>query len=309
MVSRPGAHELIAGIGSDAVFGPVMLFGHGGTAVEAIGDRAVALPPLNLVLARAMITRTRVSRLLGGYRERPAADCEAIAATLVRLSQLIVDLAEVTELDINPLLADAAGVLALDARIVVSSERRRPRLAIRPYPSQLEHEITTQAGRRFQVRPIRPEDEPLIIDMLSHSSPADIRLRFFAPMKEVSHTFVARLTQIDYDREMALVATEPGRADIVGVARIIADPDHEKAEYAVMVRSDLKGQGLGYRLMTEILDYARRRGIKCVFGEVLRENRTMLAMAQELGFRILPDMSDTDVVHVDCDLRLHPALE
>ena len=207
MVNRPGAHELIAGIGEDAAFGPIMLFGHGGTAVEVIGDRAIGLPPLNLVLAREMIMRTRVSRMLKGYRDRPPADLEAIAATLVKLSQLLVDIEEITELDINPLLADHHGVLALDARIVVS-RAGRPRFAIRPYPSQLEHDVTTRSGRRFHVRPIRPEDEPLILDMLARSSMEDIRLRFFAPMKEISHTFIARLTQIDYDREMALVATD-----------------------------------------------------------------------------------------------------
>src|SRR5262249_32340037 len=162
----------------------------------------------------------------------------------------------------NPLLADHRGVLALDARIVVS-RAKRPRFAIRPYPSQLEHDFITRAGRRFHVRPIRPEDEPAMIEMLGRCSMDDIRLRFFAPMKEVSHTFIARMTQIDYDREMALVAMDG--TDLVGVARIVADPDNETAEYAVMVRSNLKGQGLGYQLMTDILDYARSRGIKRVF--------------------------------------------
>jgi acetyltransferase len=304
MVDRPHAHELIAGIGYDAIFGPIMLFGHGGTAVEVVADRAIGLPPLNLVLAREMVARTRISRMLKGYRDRPAADMDAIAATMVKLSQLIVDVKEIIELDINPLLADANGVLALDARIVVTREKRRPRLAIRPYPSQLEKEIAARSGRRFYFRPIRPEDEPLIYDMLSRSNMEDIRLRFFAPMKEVSHTFVARLTQIDYDREMALVATEMNGdgSPILGVARIVADPDNETAEYAVMVRSDLKGQGLGYQLMTEILAYARTRGIKRVFGDVLRENRTMLIMAEELGFKIVPDVHDPQVVRVDCDL-------
>ena len=299
MVNRPGAHELIAGIGEDAAFGPIMLFGHGGTAVEVIGDRAIGLPPLNLVLAREMIMRTRVSRMLKGYRDRPPADLEAIAATLVKLSQLLVDIEEITELDINPLLADHHGVLALDARIVVS-RAGRPRFAIRPYPSQLEHDVTTRSGRRFHVRPVCPEDEPLILDMLARSSMEDIRLRFFAPMKEISHTFIARLTQIDYDREMALVATDG--PDLVGAARIVADPDNEQAEYAVMVRSDLKGQGLGYQLMTDILNYARSRGIKRVFGDVLRENRTMLSMADDLGFKIMPDVHDPQVMRVDCDL-------
>jgi len=304
MVHRPGAHELIAGIGQDAAFGPIMLFGHGGTAVEVIGDRAIGLPPLNLVLAREMIMRTRVARMLKGYRDCPAADLEAIAATLVKLSQLLVDIEEVTELDINPLLADHRGVLALDARIVVS-RAKRPRFAIRPYPSQLEHDFITRAGRRFHVRPIRPEDEPAMIEMLGRCSMDDIRLRFFAPMKEVSHTFIARMTQIDYDREMALVAMDG--TDLVGVARIVADPDNETAEYAVMVRSNLKGQGLGYQLMTDILDYARSRGIKRVFGDVLRENRTMLAMADDLGFKIKPDIHDPQVMRVDCDLTNEPA--
>jgi acetyltransferase len=281
-----------------------MLFGHGGTAVEVIGDRAIGLPPLNLVLAREMILRTRVARMLKGYRDRPAADLEAIAATLVKLSQLLVDIEEVTELDINPLLADHRGVLALDARIVVS-RAKRPRLAIRAYPSQLEHDAVTRGGRRFHIRPIRPEDEPLILAMLARCSMDDIRLRFFAPMKEISHTFIARLTQIDYDREMALVATEGD--DIIGAARIVADPDNEVAEYAVMVRSDLKGQGIGYQLMTDILDYARSRGIKRVYGDVLRENRNMLAMAADLGFKIVPDVQDPQVMRVDCDLTKEPA--
>jgi acetyltransferase len=210
----------------------------------------------------------------------------------------------VTELDINPLLADQHGVLALDARIVVKPEGR-PRFAIRPYPSSLEHEIVTRAGRRFFIRAIRPEDEPLVLDMLRQSAMEDIRLRFFAPMKEISHAFIARLTQIDYDREMALVATDPpdtGAERIHGVARIVADPDGERAEYAVMVRSDLKGHGLGYLLMREILDYARSRGIRQVHGDVLRENRTMLEMAQELGFKVVPDLDDPQVVRVECDL-------
>ena len=302
MVRRPGACELIAGIGEDAAFGPMILFGHGGTAVEVIRDRAVGLPPLNMVLAREMIARTRVWSILKGYRDRPAADLEAIAATLIKLSHLLADIAAITELDINPLLADQHGVLALDARIVVSRQQR-PRMAIRPYPSELEHPVTTRSGRLFRVRPIRPEDEPLIIDMLERSAMEDIRLRFFAPMKQMSHAFIARLTQIDYDREMALVATDASdKPDILGVARIVADPDNENAEYAVMVRSDLKGQGLGYQLMTDILDYARLRGIRHVFGDVLRENTTMLGMAKDLGFRIVPDMHDPQVVRVECDL-------
>lgn len=304
MIRRPGAHELILGIAEDAVFGPVILFGQGGTAVEVIGDRSVGLPPLNPVLAHDMIERTRIFRLLRGYRDRPAADLDAIALTIVKLSQLVADLDRVAELDINPLLADAAGVIALDARVVVRPrDETKRRLAIRPYPRQLEREVETVNGRRFLLRPIRPEDEELVVDMLNRSSRDDVRLRFFAPMKEFGHTFAARLTQIDYDREMALVALEPGGAEILGVVRLISDPDNEAAEFAVMVRSDLKGLGLGYCLMLWMLDYARTRGLSRVFGDVLRENTTMLQMAAELGFKTRPTDIQSGVVMVEIALK------
>ncbi len=303
MAARPQAHELIAGIAEDPAFGPVILFGQGGTGVEVIGDRAIGLPPLNMLLARDMIGRTRIARLLAGYRDRPAADLDAIALTLVKLSQLLAELDEVVELDINPLLADADGVLALDARVVVRAYDGVPgrRMAIRPYPSELAHDVALSDGTAVHIRPIRPEDEPVLLDMLARSAADDIRLRFFAPLKEITHTFAARLTQIDYDREMALIATSPGDGAMLGVARLIADPNGIAAEFAVFVRSDLKGRGLGYRLMTEILDYARRHGIKRVHGDVLRENTTMLSMAAELGFGVARS-PDPMVVRVEIDV-------
>ena len=304
MAHMPGAHELIVGIADDTLFGPVLLFGQGGTAVEVLQDKAIALPPLNMVLAHEMMARTRVWKLLQGYRSRPKADLHAIALTLIKLSQLVTDLSEVVELDINPLFASELGVLALDARIKV----RPPlplgtrRVAIRPYPKRLEQQVTLRDGRSFLLRPIRPEDEPLIQDMLAHSTQEDIRLRFFAPLKQLTHEVAARMSQIDYHREMALVAVAPagdrlGDA-IYGVVRIAADPDNEKAEYAVMVRSDLKGFGLGYLLMNEIITYARDRGIQEIFGEVLRENTTMLLMCEELGFERRNDPDDPGIVHV-----------
>src|SRR5690606_3306813 len=206
MIRRPHAHELIAGVAEDAVFGPVILFGQGGTAAEILEDRTVGLPPLNPLLAEDMIRHTRVSRLLAGYRDRPAADRAAIALVLVQLSELVSTLDRVLELDINPLLADPSGVIALDARIVVAGpgRERRP-LAIRPYPRHREKTIETRSGRRFTLRPIRPEDERALIDMLRRSTREDIRLRFFGAIKEFTHSFAARLTQIDYDREMAFV--------------------------------------------------------------------------------------------------------
>jgi acetyltransferase len=288
MARKPDAHELILGIGQDRLFGPTILFGHGGTAVEVLRDSAVALPPLNGVLARDLMARTRVWRLLQGYRARPKADLDAVVLTLMKLSQLAADLSEVAELDINPLLADGQGVLALDARIRVQPPLPpgTPRFAIRPYPQHLVQHLTLRDGQAVTLRPVRPEDEPAMRDMLQQSSPDDIRLRFFGPMRKFDHEFAARLTQIDYDREMALVAEaeEGGRAVLLGAVRIIADPDNIAAEYGIMVRSDLKGQGLGYRLMTEIIAYARSRKLARIFGEVLRENTTMLRMVDELGF-------------------------
>jgi len=299
MIRRPGAHELIIGAAEDSLFGPVIVFGQGGTAVEVIGDRVVGLPPLNPLLARNMIASTRVARLLQGYRDRPAVDLEALTLTLIKVSQLVSDLTRVVELDINPLLTDADGVIALDARIVVRAEgdQRQP-LAIRPYPQQLEEVIETRAGQRYCLRPIRPEDEGALVEMLRHSSPDDVRLRFFAAIKAFDHAFAARLTQIDYDREMAFVATLPGEAVIVGVVRLSTDPDKEKAEFAIMVRSDMKGTGLGYRLMEQIIDYARESGIRQIFADVLRENHAMRQMAAELGFVTEAPADVADIVTV-----------
>jgi acetyltransferase len=253
-----------------------------------------------------MILRTRVAKMLAGYRDRPPADIDAIAQTLVRLSELLVAVPEVAELDINPLLAGRGGVLALDARVVVrpADASGGRRFAIEPYPSALEHAIEIDGGRRLLVRPIRPEDEPQLVEMVARSSPQDLRLRFLGALKEFPHLLAARLSQIDYDREMALVAVErnvqSGEGAILGVSRIIADPDNEKAEFAVMLRSDMKGRGLGFQLMKDILGVARGRGIKTVHGDVLPENTTMLAMAGELGFT--RERTDSGVVQVSIDL-------
>jgi acetyltransferase len=296
---RRGATELVLGISEDAIFGPVLSFGEGGTAAEVIGDHVVGLPPLNDVLARDMISRTRVSRLLAGYRDHPRADLAAVASTLVKLSQLAAELPAVTQLEINPLRADAEGVVALDARVVLRRpETVRPLPAIRPYPRRLAHAAVTKRGIAYDIRPIRPDDEAAIVDMLQRSSRDDVRLRFFAPRSDFGHSFAARLTQVDYDREMAFVALEPGSADISGVVRLIAAPDNDKGEFAVMVRSDLKGTGLGSLLMTEILRYARERGIGRVEGEVLRENTSMLRLVRSLGFTVQASADDPSVVHV-----------
>ena len=287
MIRRPGAHELIVGAVVDPIFGPVVLFGQGGTAVEVIADRAVGLPPLNMKLARELVTSTRVSRLLQGYRDRPAADQTAIQLALMSVAQLIADMPEIVELDVNPLLADENGVLALDARVKVKPAKTTgaERLAIRPYPVELE-ERQYVVGRDVAIRPIRPEDEPAFKRFLAEIEPEDIQFRFFHALREMPRSELARFTQIDYDREMAFIATEMGVADsILGEVRVVIDPSNEQAEFAVMVRSDLKRHGLGHLLMTKIIDYCRAHGTRQVYGLVLSANRQMLDLAAHLGFR------------------------
>jgi len=306
MSRRPGAFELIVGVSSDDVFGPTIMFGQGGKAVEVIADSAVTLPPLNMALARAMIERTRVSRLLQGFRDVPPADLDAVCLTLIQVSQLITDLPEVVELDINPLFADANGVLALDARIrVAPATTSGPgRLAIRPYPKELEEKFTMREGRQILLRPIRPEDEPAHHAFIAKLSPEDIRSRFFGLVREIPHSQMARLTQIDYDREMAFLATGPDdrhEPETLGVVRAVLDPDNLTAEFAVVVRSDLKGQGLGSALMHKLLRYLRARGTPRCVGQVLKENGAMLALCQSLGFTQQPSDDET-IVEVVLDL-------
>ncbi|MFD2263710.1 GNAT family N-acetyltransferase [Lacibacterium aquatile] len=304
MVRRPASFELILGATQDPVFGPVLLFGHGGVAVEVRGDKALALPPLNMTLARDVIGRTRISKLLQGYRNRPPADLEAIVLSLIRVSQLVIDHPEIVELDINPLLVDVNGVVALDARIRQSRATPVP-LAVPAYPNELEHEMTLRDGTRMLLRPIRPEDAPGVQHMFGFLDPEDIRLRFFQPLKALPRPLVARLTQIDYDREMAFVACPLDgdmAGEIWGVVRLTCDPDLIEGEYAVLVRSDIKGRGLGMTMMHHICDYGRRRGVGAIVGTILRENARMLEITQELGFTAKRDPDDPGVVDVRLEL-------
>jgi acetyltransferase len=302
MIVRPKARELIAGIADDPTFGPVIVFGQGGTAVEVIDDKALALPPLDLKLARDLIARTRVSRILHAYRDVPAAKEEEIALILVKLAQLAADLPDVRELDINPLLADETGLVALDARVSVSRLEPKfkgsghPRFAVRPYPSGWERQIDLAGLQSVIVRPVRPDDEPLFHKFFQKVSHEDLRLRFFAPVKEFGHAFIARLTQIDYARAMAFIALDETTGEMLGAVRLHADANYETAEYAVLIRSDLKGRGLGWKLMELMISYARSEGLEQITGQVLRENVMMLRMCSELGFHIEVDPDDA---HVD----------
>jgi acetyltransferase len=302
MIRRAKARELIMGIADDPSFGPVVLFGRGGTAVEVINDKALALPPLDLKLADDLIRRTRVSRILKAYRDVPAADGDAIALTLVKLAQLAADLPEVRELDINPLLADHTGVIAVDARVVVApvpAEARKgrghPRFAVRPYPKEWERVIQLRSGPQAFVRPVRPEDEEEFRRFFEHITPEDLRLRFFAPVRDFSHTFLARLTQLDYARAIAFVAFDRDTGDMMGAVRVHADANHETGEYGILLRSDLKGLGLGWELMKLMIEWAKVEGLREVEGQVLRENTTMLDMCRSLGFSIRTDPDDLEL--------------
>ena len=309
MLVRPKARELIIGLADDPTFGPVVVFGRGGTAAEVTDDRALALPPLDLKLASELIDRTRVSRLIGGYRNVPPADRQALELMLVKVAQLAADLPEVRELDLNPVLAHASGAVAVDARVVIApvekGMRAHSRFAIRPYPKEWERSYPSWHGIRLTVRPVRPEDEGLYREFFRHVTEDDLRLRFFAPVKEFSHTFIARLTQIDYARAMAFVALNEDSGEMLGGVRLHSDANHETGEYAILLRSDLKGLGLGWLLMKTMIEYASAEGLRVIEGEVLRDNTTMLAMCGELGFDVEPDAEDSNLCRVV--LALAPA--
>jgi acetyltransferase len=303
-IDKPDAHELIVGMSEDATFGPTLLFGAGGTAVEVIKDTAHALPPLDRGLARDLMRQTRIHKLLEGYRNRPAADLDAIAEVLVRVASLVADLPELRELDINPLLADETGCIALDARMRVADQATSPRLpmSIRPYPVAWEKTIELPQIGTVHLRPVRPEDEMLYEHFFANVDSNDLMLRFFTAAPGRSHRFLARLTQIDYAREMAFVALSANGDELLGASRLAADPDNVRAEYAVMVRSELKGKGLGWQLMQHLIAYARAEGIQEIFGDVLAANATMLEMCRELSFNIHNDPSDETVRQVTLPL-------
>ena len=312
MVQRAHATELIVGTSIDPTFGPVILFGQGGTQVEVVADRAVALPPLNEPLARALVQRTRVAKLLAGWRDVPAADMAAVVDTLIKLSQLLADVPQLCELDINPLLADATGVMALDARVRVRSPAKGKtfagsgQFAIRPYPSELVQSWQWQ-GRTVTLRPIRPEDEAQHRAFLEALDPADIRMRIFYSRRSIARSELARLTQIDYDREMAFVVVAPlpgnpaAGEETLAVARAIADPDNLDAEFGIVVRSDLKGSGLGTLLMRALIDYQRGHGTQRLVATVLHENTGMLQLAKHLGFAPQVQQHDdgTQAIYLD----------
>lgn len=312
MIRRPNGRELIAGVAEDPTFGPVILFGRGGTAVEVINDKALALPPLDMNLAHAQIERTRVARLLRSYRDKPQADIDAVALTLVRIAQLSADIPEIRGLDLNPLIADESGVITLDARMEIAACPQcpsgapggaNPRFAVAPYPRWQERRVELKDGAKLFFRPARPEDEDLYRRFFKRVTPEDMRRRFFTTVKDLDHVFVARLTQIDYARACAIVAIDEADGEMAGGVRVMHDPDETRGEYAILLRSDFKGRGLGWALMRAAIDYARAARLKTIHGHVLAENRAMLEMCAGLGFSISEDKEDVTMKIVSLDVE------
>jgi len=305
MARRNGSIELIVGMVTDPVFGPVILFGHGGTAVSQIRDHAIGLPPLNTVLAAELVQRTRVARLLTGYRDQPSVDLDGLNAALVRVSALVCDVPEIVELDINPLLAGPAGVLALDARIGISGAQgaAQDRLAILPYPKELEERITWN-GSSLMLRPIRPEDEPAMQAFFGQLTSDDIHTRYFCSFRDPGHARLARMTQIDYAREMSFVAVADGHEGgphILGEVCAAGDPDNIVAELGVVVRSDCQGKGLGTLLLQKLIATCRARGTRTLEGNVLPGNDSMLNLARRAGFSVSAE-AGADTVRIRLEL-------
>jgi acetyltransferase len=306
MIADKG-YELILGSTIDRQFGPVILFGAGGILVEVTKDSALGLPPLNRALARRLMERTQIYRALQGVRGQSAVDQAALETMLVRFSQLLIDFPELQEVDLNPVLATPQRLLALDARVLLSPAgqppEERPRLAIHPYPNQYTAPFALTDGTRVTVRAIRPEDEPLIIALHGRHSEHTIRMRFFSLVKTLSRDSLIRLCHLDYDREMALAAVlaEEAGPRFLGVSRYYLDPETGRAEFALVVEDAFQRKGVGRHLLSRLIDIARERGVKSLYGQVLRENAPMLALTASLGFG-QPKPLDNDVVQVEMDL-------
>ena len=306
-VGRRDSQEVAIRVGRDPMFGTAIGFGAGGTAAALLGAPAVGLPPLNLALAGELIGRSRIAPLLAGYRDRPAVDRAALAEVLVRLSQLAVDWPDIAELDVNPLMAGPSGVMAVDAWIALDPApvAGTAHLAIAPYPAELEESARLRDGRSVTLRPIRPEDAEAHAAFFARLTPEDVRRRFFAPIAALSAEQIARMTQIDYDREMAFIATAPGpdgAAETLGVVRIVRDGGDSAGEFAVVVRSDLKGLGLGQLLMRKAIAWARAQGLGAITGEVLAENRPMIRFVETLGFTLARHPHDPELLTARLEL-------
>lgn len=296
MLKLSEGYELILGSSPDAQFGPVLLFGTGGTLVEVFKDRALGLPPLNTTLARRMMERTKIYKALEGIRGRDPVNVKELEKLMVRFSQLVVEQRWIKEIDINPLLASADGLIALDARVVlyepeVTEDMLTP-LAIRPYPAQYVHSFTARDGQPFVMRPIRPEDEPKVVDFHRHLSEQSVYLRYFRSFRlsqRVQHERLTRICFVDYDRDMALVAErqnpESGEKEIVAVGRLSRTNFANEAEFAMLVRDEFQGQGIGTMMLSRLLEIGRAEGLSRVTAYIMNENLGMRTVCKKLGFK------------------------
>jgi acetyltransferase len=305
-LSRPNGRELMIGVFRDPIFGPVITFGAGGFDVEIFSDRSVALPPLNRFLAKDLIESTRASKILGQFHNMPPVDREAIKEVLLCISEMVCELPWIMELDLNPLIVDENGAIAADARIVIdhaagASGDRYAHMAIYPYPVHLIQEWQMNDGKVVTIRPIRPEDADMEQAFVQNMSDESRYYRFMDTLRELTQTMLVRFTQIDYDREMALVATMPGengKEQQIGVARYVVNPDGESVEFALAVGDDWQKCGVGRKLMTSLIDCARMKGYRAVVGDVLSTNSKMFRLMTSLGFTIHPHPDDTAVKRV-----------
>lgn len=305
MAERPHAREVVVGIDRDPVFGPVIRFGTGGMAMDIYADTQVALPPLNVFLCEDLIHRTRANRALRGFRHLPGADVQGLVDILMRASEMACELPEIEQLIINPVLADEHGVLAVDAWVAVStpvrSGARYAHMAIHPYPPGLEYTLTTRDGRDLSVRPIRPEDAAIEQRFVDGLSPQSKYFRFMYGMGHITPAMLARFTQIDYDREMALVAVDGDgtpEASLKAVARYVANPGGDSCEFALAVADEMQRQGIGSQLMQRLMTMAREHGFHEIEGEVLAENAKMLKLCRQLGFSVHRSPQDAEVMTV-----------
>ena len=304
MASTRAARELMIGVVREPIFGPVISFGAGGTEVEVLEDRALGLPPLNDFIIQTMIDHTRVARLMGAFRTMPPMNRTALTRILERVSEMVCELPEILEMDINPLIGDDREVIAVDARIRVNY--RPPQMppyghmAIHPYPAHLIEKDQLPDGTDLTIRPIRPEDARMSQDFVRGLSEQTKYFRYMQAIKELTPEMLVRFTQIDYDRELALlgVVEQDGDQVEVGVARYIMRPGGEACEFAIVVADAWRNRGIGARLMRSLMQNARQRGMRLMEGEVLTANTRMLALVQSLGFRIEPDRNDPSIKQV-----------
>jgi acetyltransferase len=305
MYAGKHGRELVVGVIADPVFGPVINFGAGGIAVEILRDRAVALPPLNAHLAEAMIRRTRVAKMLDAFRNQPPVQREALVRVLLRVSEMVCELPEIQEMDLNPLVADETGVYILDARVALNyqppgARRRYDHVAVHPYPAHLIQNWQLADGTEVTIRPIRPEDADMEREFVQRLSPEAKFFRFRHSLQELTEEMLVRFTQIDYHREMALLATirQDGREFELGVTRYIVNPDGMSAEFALVVDDAWQNKGIGSRLLSALIEAARERGVKTLVGGILAQNSRMIDLAKSIGFTCHPTPDETGIVTV-----------